>query len=141
MAFTQMLHKVTLGGQVSVLWSEIMGHGNWEPRVYVNSPSVKFCMDLVEDAKCHPISWDGGRSGLHGGGTHVHTAGPLHAVSETWIPRQISRHTPKMLRMHFYWYTRMQALKLTSNPLLPLHAWSERHPPALEPNLPHSFER
>ena len=53
MAFTQVLRKVTLGGQVSVLWSEIMGHGDWEPRDYVNRPSVKFCMGLKEDARCH----------------------------------------------------------------------------------------
>lgn len=54
MAFTQTLRKVALGGQVSVLWPEIMGHGDWEPRAYVNSPSVKFCMGLKEDARCHP---------------------------------------------------------------------------------------
>ena len=59
-----MLRKVTLGDQVSVLWSEIMGHGDWEPRDYVNSPSVKFCMGLKEDATCHPLFH--GRTGGQG---------------------------------------------------------------------------
>lgn len=48
-----MLCKVTLGGQVSVPWPEIMGHGDWEPRDDVSSPSVKFSMGLKEDARCH----------------------------------------------------------------------------------------
>ena len=85
-----------------------------------------------------PISWEDGRSGLHDGVMRVQTAGPFHAGSETWIPGHISRHTTKLARVHSCWYTATQALNPTSHPLPPMHAESERHPHALEPDLLHS---
>ena len=37
-----------------MLSPECLGHGDSEPRTYVYSSSVKFCMGLEEGAKRHP---------------------------------------------------------------------------------------
>ena len=89
----------------------------------------------------YTISWQERRSGLHEDVLHVQNSGPFHMGSETLISGHIFRHTPKLPRVHSCCYTGTQALNSTSDPLPPMHAESERHPHALEPDLLHSFER